>query len=127
MPLKHLRGFGAPGPARKSLGINYLGAKKNVLISDFMLAINLKPVILICMIIKEGYEENHDINAEDAMSACMDQITEILIEPMISMDMVSEKQAETLGLIANALHIITRKAQAYEDMQNGNLPQEFRN
>ncbi|MGI9357908.1 MAG: hypothetical protein ACR2ON_00725 [Paracoccaceae bacterium] len=92
-----------------------------------MLAINLKPVILICMIIKEGYEENHDINAEDAMSACMDQITEILIEPMISMDMVSEKQAETLGLIANALHIITRKAQAYEDMQNGNLPQEFRN
>ena len=79
------------------------------------------------MIIKEGYEENYDINAEDAMSACMDQIKEILIEPMISMDMVSEEQADTLGLIANALHIITRKAQAYEDMQNGNLSQEFRN
>lgn len=79
------------------------------------------------MIIKEGYEENYNVNAEDAMSACMDVIKEVLIEPMISMDMVSEEQADTLGLIANALHIITQKAQAYEDMQNGNLPQEFRN
>lgn len=92
-----------------------------------MLAINLKPVIIICMRIEKDFQENHNINAEDAMSACMDQITEILIEPMISMDMVSEEQAETLGLIANALHIITRKAQAYEDMQNGDLPKEFRN
>lgn len=79
------------------------------------------------MIIKEDYELNRDINAEEAMCACMDQISNILIEPMMSMEMVSKEQAETLGLIANAFKIITKKAQAYEDMQNGNLSQEFRN
>ena len=92
-----------------------------------MLAISPKPVIIICMRIEKDFQENHDINASDAMSACMEQISEILIEPMMDMDMIDEEQQTTLGLIANAFMIITQKAQAYEDMQRGNLPQEFRN
>ena len=92
-----------------------------------MLAIKPKPVIIICMRIEKDHEENYDINASDAMCACMEQISRILIEPMVEMDKLGEEQVETLSLIANALKIITRKAQAYEDMQNGNLSQEFRN
>lgn len=79
------------------------------------------------MKIEKEFEENHNINASDAMGACMEQISTILIEPMVEMDLLGEEQVETLSLIANALKIITRKAQAYEDMQEGNLPQEFRN
>ena len=79
------------------------------------------------MRIEKDFQENHDINASDAMGACMEQISEILIEPMMDMDMIDEEQQMTLGLIANAFMIITRKAQAYEDMQQGDLPQEFRN
>ena len=79
------------------------------------------------MRIEKDFQENHDINASDAMGACMEQISEILIEPMMDMDMIDEEQQMTLGLIANAFMIITRKAQAYEDMQKGDCPQEFRN
>ena len=79
------------------------------------------------MRIEKDFEQNHNINATEAMSACMEQISSILIEPMVEMDLLEEEQVETLSLIANALKIITRKAQAYEDMQEGNLPQEFRN
>ena len=79
------------------------------------------------MRIEKDFQENHDINASDAMGACMEQISEILIEPMMDMDMIDEEQQLPLGLIANAFMIITRKAQAYEDMQKGDCPQEFRN
>lgn len=93
-----------------------------------MLAITPQPVILICMRIEKDYESNHEItSSQDAMSACMDQISEILIEPMLSLDMISEEQSEVLGLIATSFKILADKAQAYEDMQNGNLPKDFRN
>jgi hypothetical protein len=92
-----------------------------------MLAISPKPVIIILMKIEKEFEENHNINASEAMEACMGQISEILIEPMMEMEMINKEQQMTLGLIAEAFYIITRKAQAYEKMQEGNLPQEFRN
>ena len=79
------------------------------------------------MKIEKEFEENHNINASDAMGACMEQISEILIEPMMDMDMIDEEQQMTLGLIATTFKIITEKAQAYEEMQRGNFPQEFRN
>ena len=80
------------------------------------------------MRIEKDYESNEEITtSQDAMSACMDQISEILIEPMLSMDMINKEQQEVLGLIATSFRILADKAQAYEDMQNGKLPQDFRN
>jgi hypothetical protein len=93
-----------------------------------MLAITPQSVIIICMRIEKDYESNEEIiTSQDAMSACMDQISDILIEPMLSMDMISKEQSEVLGLIATSFRILAEKAQAYEDMQNGKLPQDFRN
>ena len=49
------------------------------------------------MRIEKDYESNEEIiTSQDAMSACMDQISEILIEPMLSMDMINKEQQEVL-------------------------------
>jgi hypothetical protein len=80
------------------------------------------------MRIEEDYEPNeNELNATNAMNACMSQIEHILIEPMMEMGMVTDEQQETLGMIAVALKVLKIKAQAYEDLTKGDLPQDWQN
>lgn len=80
------------------------------------------------MRIEEDYEPNeNELNATNAMDACMMQIQNILIAPMIEMDMVTDEQKETLGMIAVALKVLKIKAQAYEDLTKGELPKDWQN
>ena len=128
MTIKDLWNFSGGRRAPQVSDTQYFALEKNAFTSHFMLAITSKPVIIICMRIEKDYESNEEITtSQDAMSACMDQISEILIEPMLSMDMINKEQQEVLGLIATSFRILADKAQAYEDMQNGKLPQDFRN
>lgn len=77
------------------------------------------------MIINEEYQSDENINAELIVEAIMDQISSILIEPMH--DKLSGEDQVTLGLVANALDILGKKAQAYENLENGKFPQSWKN
>lgn len=92
-----------------------------------MLASSDKSVILICMMIKEDYQLNQELNITNALNSCMTEIASILIEPMMKMNKVSEVQKETLCLISQTLRVVALKAQAYEDLQSGNLPEDWQN
>ena len=70
------------------------------------------------MNIKEDYESNSIINATDAMDHSMAFIFDNFIKP-IEKDL-SEDQALMLAVIGSTFKIIAQKAQAYEDMIEGN-------
>ena len=94
-------------------------------ISHFMLAVCTDSVILIVMIINEEYQSDENPNAELVVEAIMDQIATILIQPMH--DKLTAEDQLTLGLVANALKVLGKKAQAYENLENGELPQDWKN
>tara|TARA_A100001011_G_scaffold384936_1_gene458207 strand:+ start:97 stop:330 length:234 start_codon:yes stop_codon:yes gene_type:complete len=70
------------------------------------------------MNINEDYESNSVINATDAMDHSMAFIFDNFIEPMEKE--LSEDQAFMLAVIGSTFKIIAQKAQAYEDMIEGN-------
>ena len=70
------------------------------------------------MNINREYSEDQEgiTNAYEAMDACMDAISEILIEPAMERDEIDKDQAQLLGSVALALKVIAEKAYAYEKM-----------
>jgi hypothetical protein len=70
------------------------------------------------MNIKEDYQSNSDNNSTDAMDHSMAFIFENFIEPIENE--LSEDQAMMLAVIGSTFKIIAQKAQAYEDMIEGN-------
>ena len=66
--------------------------------------------------------------AEQIMETCMGSIHDILLEPALKNDQLTEKDFELFSAIGNALKIISFKAQAYEDaFENGTLPKNYQN
>ena len=91
-----------------------------------MLAITLKPVILICMRIEKDFtnDDNEgifasDISSEKAMDAVTDVLGEMFIAPALANGELGEEEQEVLVHIKFALNIIAEKAQAWEDYQYG--------
>ena len=67
-----------------------------------------------------------DIGTPKAYDACIQVISEVLIQPMDSKLDTDEKL--TLGLIKQALDIIAKKAIAYERVfEKGDLPENSQN
>ena len=77
------------------------------------------------MIINEDYQSDENPSAELVVEAIMDQISDILIQPMHE-KLTTEDQL-TLGLVASALKVLGKKAQAYDNLQNGDLPLDWQN
>ena len=94
-----------------------------------MLAISSKPVIIICMRIEKDFTNNDDenedifsvsdISATKAMDAVTDILGDMFILPALQSGELDEEEQETLAHIKFALHIIAKKAQAWEDYQYG--------
>ena len=70
------------------------------------------------MNIKEDYQSKSDYNSTDAMDHSMAFIFDNFIEPIENE--ISEDQAMMLAVVGSTLKIIAQKAQAYEDMIQGN-------
>jgi len=70
------------------------------------------------MNINKDYESNSIINASDAMDQSMAFIFDNFIEPMENE--LSEDQNLMLAVVGSTFRIIAQKAQAYEDMIEGN-------
>jgi hypothetical protein len=77
------------------------------------------------MNIKEDYQSNSDYNSTDAMDHSMAFIFDNFIEPIENE--LSEDQAVMLAVIGSTFKIIAQKAQAYEDMIEGNQNEIQRN
>jgi len=77
------------------------------------------------MIINEEYQSDDNVSASVVVEAIMEQIATILIHPMH--EKLSGDEQMTLGLVANAIKILGEKAQAYDDLQNGDLSQDWKN
>ena len=94
-----------------------------------MLAITLKPVILICMRIEKDFEKNENApNAVEAMEASMEVLMRLAIEPAMDNDLVDEEGAKVLGLVGGVLKTIAEKAEAYEKVfENGGLNENSQN
>ena len=69
------------------------------------------------MNINSEYNEEDSLHDSiEAMNACMSVISNILIAPAMANDMLDKEQSEMLGVVADAFHIIAKKAHAYEKM-----------
>lgn len=69
-----------------------------------------------------------DTGAEQVMETCMASIHDILLEPAIKSNQLTEEDFELFSAIGNALKIVSLKAQAYEDVfENGTLPKNYQN
>lgn len=86
-------------------------------------------VILIDMRIeKDDLHIDDNVGSKKAMEASMLAIREILIEPAIEEDRLSENEEMLMGTIGLALKMIALKAQAYEDIyEKGILPKNSQN
>ena len=96
---------------------------------NFIVAITPDSVILICMRIEKDHLNIDDnVGAEQAMEACMEAISEILMLPALDEDKISEGEATILALVGGVLKTISKKAQAYEDVyEKGISPQNSQN
>ena len=77
------------------------------------------------MILNEEYHSDENVSANMVVEAIMEQIATILIHP--THDKLSGDEQMTLGLVANAIKILGEKAQAYDNLQNGDLSQDWKN
>jgi len=71
------------------------------------------------MNINPDFESDSQLDAETAMQACMDGIAEILLEPAMAKDELSEDDQTLLGIIGMTLKTIAEKARAFEALQGG--------
>ena len=96
---------------------------------NFIVAITPDSVILICMRIEKDHLNIDDnVGAEQAMEACMEAISEILMLPALGEDKISEGEATILALVGGVLKTISKKAQAYEDVyEKGVAPKNSQN
>ena len=80
------------------------------------------------MNINPDFESNSQLDAETAMQACMDGIAELLLEPAMAKDELSEVDQTTLGIIGMTMKVIAQKARAFEELGNYSEQNEhFRN
>ena len=77
------------------------------------------------MNIKEDFQSNSEINANQAMDSSMDYIFEHFIEPRESE--LTEDQAMMLAVIGVTFKMIAEKATAYEEMIEGKGENIYRN
>jgi hypothetical protein len=94
---------------------------------NFIVAITPDSVILICMIINDDFTENENTDALQAMDSCMSVIGDLLLDPALDEDKLSETEAKVLGLVGETLKEIARRAYAYEQIQKGELSDDYRN
>lgn len=76
------------------------------------------------MRLNENIPSEKITTANDAMTLCMAEIHDTLIQPMEEMGKLSEEQSASLSIIGITLQIIAEKATRFEESQgfNGNLP-----
>jgi hypothetical protein len=79
-------------------------------------------------------DENEHLNIDDnlgaevAMDACMGAIHDLLLDPMMAKDELSEEDGVLFAVIGQTLKTIALKAQAYEDVyEKGILPKNSQN
>lgn len=77
---------------------------------------------------KEHLNIDDGIGSEQAMDACMETISEILMLPAIDEERLNPEETNALAIIGGVLRTIAMKAQAYEDVyEKGILPQNSQN
>ena len=69
------------------------------------------------MNINSDYQSDLNLDAETAMEMCMDALYEMVINPAIKNDSLSEDQQVMLSVIGVTLKAIAEKASAYEKLQ----------
>jgi len=69
------------------------------------------------MNINPDYQSDLNLDAETAMEMCMDTLYEIVLEPAVKSDSLSEDDQVMLGVIGMTLKHIAQKASAYEKLQ----------
>ena len=80
------------------------------------------------MNINPDYESDSQLDAELAMEMCMQGISDLLLQPAIKRDELSEEDQTLLGIIGMTLKTIAQKAQALEDLEDqSNHNKHFRN
>ena len=79
------------------------------------------------MIINDDSAENETPHAIEAMESCMDAISGLLLEPALDEDRIEVEDAKILALVGQTLKEIARRAYAYEQIQKGELSDDYRN
>tara|TARA_R110000824_G_scaffold369091_1_gene558516 strand:+ start:1943 stop:2185 length:243 start_codon:yes stop_codon:yes gene_type:complete len=80
------------------------------------------------MNINPDYESDSQLDAELAMEMCMQGISDLLLQPAIKRDELSEEDQTLLGIIGMTLKTIAQKAQALENLEDqSNHNKHFRN
>jgi len=70
------------------------------------------------MNINPEFESDNNLDAEKAMEACMNGISELLLEPAMEKGNLSEEDQTLLGIIGMTMKAIAEKAKALENLQN---------
>lgn len=69
------------------------------------------------MNINPEHQPEFNLDAETAMEMCMDALYEMVIDPAMNSDSLSEDNQMMLGVIGMTLKHIAQKASAYEKLQ----------
>ena len=69
------------------------------------------------MNINPEHQPEFNLDAETAMTMCMDALYEMLIDPAMKNNSLNEEDEMMLGAIGLALKTIAEKASAYEELQ----------
>jgi hypothetical protein len=80
------------------------------------------------MYLKDNYSEDLNPSSTEIMASCMQTIMDILIEPAIKQDTLSQEHGILLAIIGDSFNAIASKADAYEKVfERGELNQDYRN
>ena len=77
------------------------------------------------MYLKDESNSEESLDAISATAGAMDIVYDLVISPMEGK--LSEREAEAIGIAGQCLKIVAQKAYAYEQMRNGEFPQDLRN
>ena len=79
------------------------------------------------MNINPEHQPDLNLDAETAMEMCMDTLYEMVLEPAIQNECLSEDDQVMLGVIGMTLKTIADKASAYEKLQKVSQEKKYFN
>ena len=82
-----------------------------------MLATKAYSVIIICMKINDNHSPNN-LNAETAVQAILDVLSEMFIQPAYDAGELSKEDSDILVDIHDAMKVLGKKAKAYEMLED---------
>ena len=73
----------------------------------------------------DNFEMPEGVDAEYVTEQSMSALWEMVIDPM--QDKLSDEDKSLIGIIGVTLKLVAQKAKLYEEMSQGNLPENFLN